>query len=115
MDTDNRKTGEVIVKGKLVDDNTRCIHYHSSLDIIAVKFKCCGEYYPCYYCHQEEAGHAAIVWDRSALNTKAILCGICFHEMSIAEYKACNYRCPFCEAAFNPKCVNHDHLYFETL
>lgn len=102
------------VKGKITDDQTRCVHYHSSLDIIAIKFKCCNQYYPCYYCHKEAAGHNATVWPATEFDTKAILCGVCKNEMSINEYKNSNYQCPFCISHFNPKCVNHDHLYFET-
>ena len=30
-----------IVYGSIVDHETRCIHYHTQLDIIAIKFKCC--------------------------------------------------------------------------
>lgn len=36
---------EKTVHGISVDDKTRCEHYHSLLDIIAIKFKCCGKYY----------------------------------------------------------------------
>jgi uncharacterized CHY-type Zn-finger protein len=61
----------------------------------------------------ETADHPSEVWDKTAFDTRAILCGICYNEMTIAEYKSCNYQCPNCKAAFNPKCVNHDHLYFE--
>ncbi len=100
------------VKGKLTHGHTRCVHYHSQLDVIAIKFKCCGEYYPCYSCHTEEATHPVEVWDKNEFNTRAILCGVCAGEMTIAEYFACNYQCPFCNAAFNPKCKNHNHLYF---
>src|SRR4051794_41142258 len=103
----------MIVKGNPVDDNTRCSHYHGPLDIIAIRFKCCDQYYPCYFCHQEEVDHPAIPWRRTEFNTNAILCGACTSEMTIAEYKASNYRCPCCNAPFNPKCINHDHLYFE--
>lgn len=39
--------------GSIIDVNTRCIHYHTNLDIIAIKFKCCDIYYPCYKCHEE--------------------------------------------------------------
>ncbi|CAN5727737.1 CHY zinc finger protein [soil metagenome] len=102
-----------MVKGNLVDDHTRCTHYHSSLDIIAIKFKCCGEYYPCFYCHEEAAMHPAEKWKKSEFGTKAILCGICAEEMSILEYKSSGYHCPFCKAAFNPQCKNHDYYYFE--
>ena len=104
---------QVILRGKPVDDETRCIHYHSVLDVIAIKFKCCNCYYPCYYCHEEEAGHAAELWRKEEFETAAILCGICKTTITIAAYKSCNYHCPFCKTAFNPKCSNHNHLYFE--
>lgn len=101
------------VKGKLTDEQTRCVHYHSPLDIIAIKFKCCNEYYACYRCHAEQAGHTSRVWAKNEFDTKAILCGACKSEMSIAVYYDCNYQCPFCRALFNPGCKNHNHLYFE--
>ena len=102
-----------LIKGKLVDDETRCVHYHSPLDIIAIKFRCCDEYYPCFSCHDEEAGHKAEVWKRNEFEIKAILCGVCKTELTIAEYLSCNNQCPVCKSAFNPGCSNHYHLYFE--
>jgi uncharacterized CHY-type Zn-finger protein len=101
------------VKGKKVDDHTRCVHYHSLLDVIAIKFKCCGEYYPCYNCHEEEAMHEAEVWKKNEFDTKAILCGVCKNEMTIREYLDSRNLCPYCDASFNPGCSNHYHLYFE--
>ena len=101
------------IKGAPIDEETRCVHYHTALDIIAIKFKCCHEYYPCYYCHAEHAGHEQQVWSKSEFAVLAIFCGSCKNEMSITTYKSSNYRCPFCHTAFNPACVNHDHLYFE--
>ena len=101
------------VKGKTIDDYTRCIHYQSSLDVIAIKFKCCGEYYPCYTCHVEEAGHETQVWRKNEFGTQAILCGICKNEMTIAAYLKAKDHCPFCHASFNPNCSKHYHLYFE--
>ena len=102
-----------VVKGNTIDEHTRCTHYYSALDIIAIKFKCCNTYYPCYFCHEEGAGHKAEHWPVSEFETAAILCGACKIELSISQYKNCNYQCPICTAAFNPQCVNHDHLYFE--
>lgn len=102
------------IKGKTIDDETRCVHYHSALDIVAIKFKCCNTYYPCYQCHEEQADHVAQVWPTTAFETNAILCGACKTEMSIATYKQSDYQCPFCAAPFNPKCSLHNHLYFET-
>jgi uncharacterized CHY-type Zn-finger protein len=101
------------VKGKLVDDQTRCVHYQTELDIIAIKFKCCNEYYPCFRCHEENADHKATVWLKSEANEKAILCGVCKAELTIEEYFSTNNACPNCRSAFNPKCENHYHLYFE--
>jgi uncharacterized CHY-type Zn-finger protein len=105
----------VIVKGLVIDEFTRCVHYHSELDVIAIKFNCCGDFYPCYECHQETAGHEATVWEREAWNEKAILCGRCKNLMTIHEYIGCGYQCPSCKVNFNPKCSNHNHLYFESL
>lgn len=103
----------IAVKGKTVDEQTRCTHYHSPLDVIAIKFKCCGTYYPCFYCHEETAGHKAEVWSKKEFETKAILCGVCQQEMTINQYQHSNYQCPGCSTSFNPKCSNHYHLYFE--
>ena len=36
------------VCGVAIDAQTRCAHYHSELDRIAIKFKCCQAYYACY-------------------------------------------------------------------
>jgi uncharacterized CHY-type Zn-finger protein len=101
------------LRGKLTDNETRCIHYHSPLDIIAIKFKCCNVYYPCYECHAEEANHAATVWAKNEWSTKAILCGHCKMELTIQEYMDSNNECPHCKATFNPNCSRHYHLYFE--
>jgi len=105
---------QVIVKGKTVDAHTRCVHYHSPLDIIAIKMKCCNSYYPCIFCHNEDAAHAADLWLKKEFDSKAVLCGACSIEMTINEYLQSNYCCPFCKAAFNPGCSNHNYFYFET-
>ncbi|MFI5185961.1 MAG: CHY zinc finger protein [Chitinophagales bacterium] len=101
------------MKGNVIDEYTRCTHYHSPLDVIAIKFKCCREYYPCYSCHKEEAGHEHAVWTKNEFDEKAILCGICKNEMTINEYLNSKDHCPYCNAAFNPNCRMHYHLYFE--
>ncbi|MGN8026832.1 CHY zinc finger protein [Microbacterium sp. 22242] len=99
------------VRGRVVDEQTRCVHYRTELDIVAIRFACCGEYYPCHLCHEETAGHAAQRWPGDARATKAVLCGACGAELSIAEYVATT-SCPCCSAAFNPGCALHEHLYF---
>lgn len=103
----------MLIKGKLVDDETRCVHYHSHKDIIAIRFKCCGDYYPCFECHAEATEHAAQRWGKHELDVKAILCGQCQTELSIAGYLSANHQCPNCKAAFNPRCALHYHLYWE--
>jgi uncharacterized CHY-type Zn-finger protein len=102
-----------IIKGKTVDNETRCTHYHSVLDIIAIKFKCCETYYPCFSCHEENTHHTPQVWSKNEFDNLAILCGVCKHEMTINEYFMSDSTCPKCKAGFNPKCSNHYHLYFE--
>lgn len=102
------------IYGKTVDNQTRCQHWHSDLDVIAIKFKCCKKYYPCFSCHEEEADHEPKVWPKSEFDSKAILCGVCGSELTIAEYQASGNTCPNCTAAFNPGCSKHYHLYFET-
>jgi uncharacterized CHY-type Zn-finger protein len=100
------------VKGKIVDEHTRCMHYYSSRDIIAIRMKCCSEYYACIDCHTETADHAASVWPAAEFDVKAVLCGECYHELTIAEYLQSGHQCPFCKANFNPGCSNHYHYYF---
>lgn len=43
----HEKSGQVVY-GAIIDDDTRCEHYHSELDIISIKFKCCLRFYPWY-------------------------------------------------------------------
>ncbi|MGI9055217.1 MAG: CHY zinc finger protein [Pyrinomonadaceae bacterium] len=102
-----------IVKGSNVEAQTRCAHYQKEIDIIAIKFKCCGEWFPCFQCHTENADHPAQVWSKDEFETKAILCGNCGHQLTIDEYVNCDSICPKCAAAFNPGCALHYDLYFE--
>ena len=101
------------VHGKTIDSQTRCVHYGTPLDIVAIKFRCCGDYYPCHLCHAECAGHPAALWSLGEYDQKAILCGACSAELTIAEYRAVE-QCPRGAAAFNPGCALHAHLYFAT-
>ena len=101
------------VKGVGIDPQTRCAHYSTPQDVIAIKFYCCQNYYPCYSCHHAVADHQAIAWASDQFDEKAILCGVCGWEMSITEYMNSHYTCPNCEAEFNLRCQNHYGLYFE--
>jgi uncharacterized CHY-type Zn-finger protein len=105
-------TGSVDVRGVNLDPQTRCEHYHSALDIVAIKMKCCGVYYACKDCHAALAGHEIDVWPRSEWTQKAILCGYCRTELTINDYIGTGHRCPACKAEFNPGCRKHYQLYF---
>ena len=114
-----------IVFGQTIDDETRCVHYSSAKDVIAIKFRCCLLYFPCHLCHAEVHAtpvhdtpvhatpvHATEVWPLTERQQKAILCGVCAHELSIAEYLLVD-GCPRCGAQFNEGCRLHAHYYFQ--
>lgn len=100
------------VLGVGVRPDTRCAHYHSELDVIAIRVRCCGEYYACIECHDALAGHPALRWTREEFGSAGILCGACGTELTISEYLSCEDECPACGARFNPRCSLHHHLYF---
>ena len=113
-DTDHRESrASPRVLGPVVDAMTRCVHYRTELDIVAIKFACCNEYHPCHLCHEETADHAARQWKLTERDQEAILCGACKTELTIASYLATT-ECPSCGAPFNERCSLHTHLYFET-
>jgi len=100
------------ILGAVVDDQTRCIHWSGELDVVAMRFACCKEYYPCFDCHTA-AGHEPAVWPLARFDEPAVLCGVCDTEMTVTRYLAVD-ACPSCGAGFNPGCSLHHHLYFET-
>jgi uncharacterized CHY-type Zn-finger protein len=104
-----------IIHGVALDAQTRCTHYHSTLDIIAIKMRCCGAYHACRECHDDLADHPVTVWPTAEWDQAAILCGACGVELSVRDYLACDNRCPVCRSLFNPGCKTHHHLYFERL
>ncbi|WP_089247810.1 CHY zinc finger protein [Rhodococcoides kyotonense] len=103
----------VHVYGPTVDDQTRCIHYSTDLDVVAMEFHCCSKFYPCYLCHDESEDHPRTMWPRDSFDSPAVLCGVCITQISIADYLNVT-ECPQCSAAFNPGCRLHSHLYFDT-
>ncbi|MCM3316775.1 CHY zinc finger protein [Rummeliibacillus stabekisii] len=96
----------------VIDQETRCTHYHTVLDVIAIKFACCGEYYPCYKCHDENADHPIQKWTKEMFDVQAILCGVCKTELTIHQYMNSNH-CPSCNAKFNDGCIDHYPIYFD--
>ncbi|WP_431278199.1 CHY zinc finger protein [Leifsonia poae] len=101
------------IHGQTIDEQTRCVHYGTAEDVIAIKFACCGRYYPCHLCHQEDADHPAEQWPLNQRDRLAVICGVCSTELTIADYLQVS-GCPTCGAAFNPGCKLHTPLYFQT-
>lgn len=103
--------GGVVVLGAAVDAQTRCTHYSSELDVIAIRFRCCGDWYPCVHCHDEAVAHVRRTWPSQSSSELAVLCGVCATTMSIRDYRD-SAGCPVCAAPFNPGCARHHALYF---
>jgi len=101
------------VHGVDVDPASRCAHYHSPRDVVAIRMKCCGHYYACKDCHAALAGHAVQRWPRDERDARAVMCGVCGTEMRIRDYLESAEACPACNAPFNPGCRAHHHFYFE--
>lgn len=101
------------IHGALVDEQARCVHYRTVLDIVAINFKCCNKYYACYLCHAESESHRVSRWGMTDLRQRAVLCGICKNILEIGEYLSCNFACLSCGSQFNPGCASHYDLYFD--
>jgi uncharacterized CHY-type Zn-finger protein len=100
------------VYGATVDAHTRCEHYAGPTDIIAIKFRCCDRFYPCFRCHADAESHPAAQWAPTEWAERAILCGDCGQTLTIAAYRSVS-ACPSCGSAFNDGCRLHAHLYFQ--
>jgi uncharacterized CHY-type Zn-finger protein len=107
-----RDVGGVVVHGVDVDPETRCAHYRTDRDVVAIRFRCCGTYYPCSECHATVTDHPPERWPADTFDTTAVLCGVCGTELTVRAYLHCGDTCPHCEAAFNPGCRRHRDRYF---
>lgn len=103
---------DIPVYGVDVDSETRCEHHHTERDVIAIRFACCGDYFPCLTCHEELADHSVDQWQPADFDTPAVLCGSCGTELTIRAYLESESTCPDCGAGFNPGCRNHWPAYF---
>jgi uncharacterized CHY-type Zn-finger protein len=102
-----------VVHGLSVTSLTQCTHWHSPLDIIAIKHFCCQKFYACISCHDSCERHKSGIWPLDRRNEKAVLCGHCKHVLGIIEYMKSESECTSCGSSFNPGCKNHWALYFE--
>ncbi|ELZ29589.1 zinc finger CHY domain protein [Halosimplex carlsbadense 2-9-1] len=109
-ETDERFS--VPLRGVDVDAETRCGHYDDPVDVVAIRFPCCGSYYPCFRCHDALTDHGAERIPREAFDDPAVFCGACGATLSVREYLTCDDACPACDAAFNPGCRRHREQYF---
>lgn len=117
---------QAYINGELFDDAGRCIHYHSSLDILGNLCDTCQRYYSCFYCHAVQANHD---FGRISRNHPAgLCCGKCGATFSYREYAGSSCAqgdlsagdvpvefspaCPQCYAPMNPGCQRHAHLYY---
>ena len=100
------------VRGVEVGPETRCAHYDTDRDVVALKFGCCGAYYPCFRCHEATEDHDA---ERLPVDSSesAVLCGVCGAELTAREFVTGDHECPECGAAFNPGCADHYGRYFD--
>ncbi len=103
----------VPLRGVEVDSETRCVHYNTRLDVIALRFGCCEQYFPCHACHAAVANHDPVPWPRARFEESAVLCGVCRNSLSAREYLANPLECPICGVTFNPDCQAHHAEYFE--
>jgi len=107
-----REIADATVRGVAVDSETRCAHYDTDRDVVALRFACCEAYYPCFRCHEAVADHDA---ERLSVERpeQAVLCGECGAGLTPREFvTGDDHACPDCGAAFNPGCANHYDRYF---
>ncbi len=74
------------VYGDILDEETRCQHYHSERDIIALKCFACQKYYPCFLCHDRYEDHAFLAYPVRRSEDRVVLCGHCRTELTISQY-----------------------------
>ncbi|HLR74776.1 MAG TPA: CHY zinc finger protein [Virgibacillus sp.] len=103
----------IYVKGA-IDRETRCHHYQTEKDRIAIKFYCCKQFFPCYQCHADYGCGKRAVWPRDQFHMKAVLCGTCGYTLTVTQYLMSGDKCPSCQSPFNPGCSRHTSLYFAT-
>lgn len=101
------KTG-ISLYGEELDQEGRCRHYHTDLDVVALKCAKCGRYYACYHCHDALEDHSFVPTDET--EPYPVLCGSCGQRLTYEEYS--KGHCPYCGHPFNPRCSRHHDIYF---
>lgn len=96
------------IYGIQVDAQGRCHHYHQHEDVVGLKCAACKQYYACFHCHNTQQEHSFVPIDRK--DPTPVICGACRNYLTYPEYQT--NACPYCQHAFNPKCVVHQEVYF---
>lgn len=112
-DVTDRTVAGVRVRGVDVDGETRCAHYDTPRDVVAIAFACCETFHPCHACHDAATTHAPARWSPDKFDERAVLCGACGVRLSIETYLAAESACPACGHDFNPGCRAHADRYFD--
>lgn len=100
------------IYGSVVDEQGRCVHYDSAVDVVANKCFLCKKYYACFHCHDELETHKFMPWPLATDSSeKIVMCGVCQFEMTVNEYKK-QGKCSNCGQLFNPNCSKHSAIYF---
>lgn len=89
---------------------SRCSHWHSELDVLAIQAPCCQKFYACASCHDACEDHSLEPWPSStSVEHNALLCGVCRHSYSIRAYINGPEppRCQACGVDMNPGCKLH--------
>ncbi len=105
----------MIVQGIDVDDAGRCAHYQTQLDIVSFRLPCCDGFWACRECHDAlHPEHLVQVWGPDEWRRRIVLCGACKGRFSLKVYSADHTRCPKCFVPWNPNCIYHHALYFQS-
>lgn len=98
----------IVIRGVDVDEQGRCVHWHTEHDVVANLCGICGQFWACHGCHEELADHPFGRVDPDTPGT--VLCGVCGHLSSYADYSAAHV-CAGCGHVFNSRCALHRGLY----
>ena len=105
------------VRGRVIDDQGRCIHHGALQDVVCHRFPDEGwVFWACRQCHDDEVGAPARLWRADEAKELAVQCGVCRSILGIDFYlerqDAGEHSCPHCHTAWNPGCVTHRDRYF---
>ncbi|MGO3522530.1 MAG: CHY zinc finger protein [Leuconostoc mesenteroides] len=74
-----------MIKGINLDQQGRCKHWHTDVDVVANRCAKCRKYYACYLCHDALNTHPFVPVSLDTEET-AVCCGVCLHQMTPAQY-----------------------------